>query len=57
MAGRLVRALVEADLPSGPHTATWDGRDETGRRMGSGGYFARLETGGRVATTRIDLAR
>jgi YD repeat-containing protein len=48
--GRRVRTLVEGEFASGRHGARWDGRDEHGRRVGSGLYFARLEsaTGSRI---------
>lgn len=40
--GRLVRTLIDERLPAGPHTATWDGRDESGRTVASGVYFCAL---------------
>ena len=40
--GRLVRTLINGHLPAGPHTATWDGRDESGRTVASGVYFCAL---------------
>ncbi len=43
-AGRLVRTLVAGRLDAGSHRFAWDGRDETGRSMPSGIYFARLDT-------------
>jgi len=45
-AGRLVRTLVDGDVGPGPHSATWDGTDDTGRRLPSGVYFMRLTVGG-----------
>ncbi len=42
--GRLVRRLVSADLAAGEHVATWDARDEAGRRVGAGVYYAALRT-------------
>jgi phosphatidylserine/phosphatidylglycerophosphate/cardiolipin synthase-like enzyme len=45
-AGRLVRALREpAALAAGPHAVVWDGRDETGRAVGSGVYFVEMRDG------------
>ncbi len=40
--GRVVRELVHEVLPPGEHTVVWDGRDGTGRRVGSGIYLYRL---------------
>ncbi|MFH1314276.1 MAG: YCF48-related protein [Candidatus Eisenbacteria bacterium] len=42
--GRLVKTLVETSLPPGRHDAFWDGRDERGRRVSPGVYFASVET-------------
>lgn len=57
VAGRLVRTLVDAELPGGAHAAAWDGTDDHGRAAPSGTYFARLEADGRVATGRMGLVR
>jgi hypothetical protein len=57
LAGRLVRTLVDRDLPAGPHEATWDGRDEQDRPAGSGIYFVRLESGADHATRKVLLLR
>jgi len=57
VAGRLVRVLEDADLPAGSHDAEWDGTDATGRALASGGYYARLESAGTVATVRMVLVR
>jgi hypothetical protein len=55
--GRLVRVLVDGELPAGGHETVWDGRDTSGRGMGSGTYFARLLAGRRGQTLRIALVR
>lgn len=57
IAGRLVRTLVDADLEPGDHEASWDGRDDAGREVGSGSYLARLGFDGRVETARLGLVR
>ncbi len=57
VAGRLVRTLLDADFPAGSHEAAWDGRDEAGRALASGSYFARLSAGGRTRTVRLALVR
>ncbi len=51
--GELVRTLVEGLRPAGPTDADWDGRDQSGRPVGSGAYFVRLESGGRGITQRM----
>jgi hypothetical protein len=44
--GRRVRQLVRGILPAGEHRSSWDGRDESGRRVPSGLYFARFDHAG-----------
>lgn len=57
VAGRLIRTLLDADLPAGGHQAVWDGTDSGGRGMPSGSYFARLSAFGKVETVRMGLVR
>ena len=57
LAGRLVRTLVDESMPQGSHEAAWDGRDATGKEVGSGTYLARLEFGGKVEVVRMGLVR
>jgi flagellar hook assembly protein FlgD len=42
--GRHIRSLADGVMAAGPHALTWDGRDEKGRPLPSGIYFARLST-------------
>jgi len=51
LAGRVVRTMIDADLPAGSQSATWDARDDAGRTVAGGTYFARLQVGG-VAVSR-----
>jgi hypothetical protein len=55
--GRLLRTLLAETLPLGSHLARWNGRDDSGRRVPAGSYFARLERAGRMAATRVVLVR
>ncbi|MHB8079386.1 MAG: FlgD immunoglobulin-like domain containing protein [Candidatus Krumholzibacteriia bacterium] len=57
VAGRLVRVLVDGELPAGGHETAWDGRDSAGRALASGSYLARLEAGGKVEVARMGLVR
>jgi hypothetical protein len=50
--GRRIRALRRARETVGSHVAEWDGRDDRGRRLPAGCYFARL----RVDGTSLDRA-
>lgn len=53
--GRLVRVLLETRLPAGTRAVAWDGRDAAGRRLASGVYICRLETGSAALTRKIVL--
>ena len=43
--GAEVGRLVEQVQAAGRHQATWNGRDESGRRVGAGVYFVRMRAG------------
>lgn len=51
LTGRRVKLLASGWLEAGPHSLTWDGTDDRGRRMAPGVYFYRL-TAGSFAGTR-----
>ncbi|HTY07792.1 MAG TPA: FlgD immunoglobulin-like domain containing protein, partial [Candidatus Edwardsbacteria bacterium] len=53
VAGQRVQALVDGDLAAGPHTITWNGRNEAGRRAAAGLYLYRMRAGGFSATRRL----
>ena len=55
--GRLVRTLVKGARRPGMHTVTWDGRDETGRRVSRGVYFCRFHGGAYVKTKKLIMIR
>jgi len=57
VSGRLVRTLLAADLPAGPHRLRWDGADDDGRPCASGVYLARADSGRRVASRKLVLLR
>jgi hypothetical protein len=56
-AGRLVRVLLDADLPAGGHQAVWDGRNAAGQAVASGSYLARLQACGSLWAVRMSLVR
>ena len=44
VAGRLVRTLVDEEMPAGwNHVVVWNGLDDRDREIASGVYFYRLE--------------
>jgi hypothetical protein len=50
--GARVATLVQRTLAPGVYEARWDGRDDAGRSLASGVYFARLAVEGQTAQTR-----
>jgi hypothetical protein len=50
--GRWIRTLHRGPLGPGLHERVWDGRDDEGRYVVSGVYYALLEIDGRAAQTR-----
>lgn len=56
--GRCVRRLIDTRLSAGRHVIQWDGLDDTGSGLASGGYFYELRVDGRViARERAILLR
>lgn len=55
--GRLIRTLVDSDMPAGVHRASWDGRDSEGTAVSSGVYFLRFAGAGMSKTQRLMLLR
>lgn len=57
VAGQVVATLVEGPLEAGPHVATWDGRDASGRAVASGVYFYGLSSEAGRGVRRMLLVR
>jgi hypothetical protein len=55
--GQKVRALVNATLPAGSYTITWDGTDNEGNSLASGVYFCRLCAGKNAKTSKMILMK
>jgi len=55
--GRLVRTLVDAELPTGEHTRVWDGRDNRGRPVASGAYVCRFACGNTAEARKMSLTK
>jgi hypothetical protein len=55
--GRRLRSLAEGNLPAGPASRVWDGRDDDGRLVPAGIYFYRLDAGGQVLTRKLLVIR
>jgi hypothetical protein len=57
LGGRRVAVLFEGRQDGSTMNQTWNGRDESGRDLASGVYFARLEADGVVETRKLVLLR
>jgi hypothetical protein len=57
LTGRKVKSLAAGRAEAGGHRVTWDGTNENGRRVASGIYFLRLDTGRGAATRTLNLVR
>ncbi len=55
--GRLERTLADAHYAPGRYQLDWDGRDERGRRAGSGVYFVRMDAVDRSETQKVLLLK
>ncbi|MEE9170827.1 MAG: T9SS type A sorting domain-containing protein, partial [bacterium] len=53
--GRLIRILMDGAVPSGMYRHQWNGRDNSGERVGSGIYFYRLSGPGFSKTGKMVL--
>jgi hypothetical protein len=55
--GRLVRVLVDRDMPAGEYRAEWNGTDDDGRPVASGTYFGRLHVASERQVRKLSLVR
>ena len=55
--GGAVRSLLDGTQAAGDRRIVWDGRDERGRIVGGGVYFAILRAGNRTATRTVTITR
>ena len=51
--GKLVCTIVDGTLSAGPHTVTWDGHTQSGRKLPSGAYFLKLSAEGRSTSRKV----
>jgi len=57
VSGRRTRRLVSGVEAAGVRQVHWDGRDESRRRVASGVYFVKMQTGSAIRLHRLFLAR
>jgi flagellar hook assembly protein FlgD len=55
--GRLVRTLVDENMPAGEHTRVWEGRNDRGRSVASGLYLVEFRTRGVREVRRVTLLK
>ncbi len=55
--GRLVRTLLDAALPAGEKSLTWDGRDEMGRSVAAGSYIVQFRVSDQTQSQRVMRVR
>lgn len=55
--GRRRRVLLDETLAPGAYERNWSGRDDNGRGLASGLYFARLSVGDRTETRKMTLLK
>ena len=55
--GQVVRTVVDEPREAGSHEELWDGCDDSGRRLASGVYFARLVVDGKTRVKKLALLK
>ncbi len=55
--GRQVCVLVDEEREAGPHSFTWDGRNDAGQSLASGVYFVRYRAGAESFWKKAALLR
>lgn len=55
MRGRVVRTLLQDEMPAGSHTVEWNGRSEDGQRVASGTYVVELRAAGERTARKVTL--
>ena len=55
--GRLVRRIINNNLPPGNYLYKWDGKNENGASVSSGVYIANLRLADKISSTKIVLLK
>ncbi|MCD4651380.1 MAG: S8 family serine peptidase [Candidatus Cloacimonetes bacterium] len=55
--GQQVRSLHEGAHPTGVYSLTWSGKNEQGKSVSSGVYFARLSTPGKIVIRKMMMLK
>ena len=57
LAGQEIATLVDEEMAAGAHAVRWGGRNQRGRRVASGVYFAQLRSGSDVRVRQMLLLK
>ncbi|HMA77448.1 MAG TPA: FlgD immunoglobulin-like domain containing protein, partial [Candidatus Krumholzibacteriaceae bacterium] len=57
VSGRKIKTLLDKKLERGSHTVSWDGRNESGKRVVSGVYFYRLHANKKTISRKMVLLK
>jgi flagellar hook assembly protein FlgD len=55
--GRLITSPYGETLPPGMYAFAWDGKDSSGKPLGSGIYFCRVTAGRHAKTSKVVLLK
>jgi hypothetical protein len=55
--GQKMATLVKGLRPAGTYSVRWDGTNDGGRQLASGGYLYRVKAGQQVETRKLLLLR
>ncbi|MFA7058134.1 MAG: T9SS type A sorting domain-containing protein, partial [Candidatus Cloacimonadales bacterium] len=55
--GQLVKSLLDDEAIAGPHSVVWNGKDNRGKSVASGIYFAKIKTGTSTQTKKMLLMK
>ena len=55
--GRVVKTLVNGELPPGPYKMEWNGKDDNGRSLAAGLYIVRFKTPAYSSACKMILAK
>jgi hypothetical protein len=57
LVGQSIRTLVNAPTKAGYHTVSWDGRDDSGAKVGNGVYFCKFHAGEFTAIKKLTILK
>ncbi len=57
ISGRLVRNLLNENLPGGNYIIQWNGKDEAGKKSATGVYICHLRSGSKNISLKINLVK